>query len=54
MEYDRKWDLKALMLSQLLQVPYVKDLVKHLKRDLCLREVCGYGEKAPTDATSAR
>jgi len=37
------------MLRQLEQIPYVKDLVKRLKRDPCLRETCGYGEKAPTE-----
>jgi len=49
-EYDPEWDLRALMLRQLLQIPYVKDLVKRLKRDPCLRKACGYGEKAPTEA----
>jgi hypothetical protein len=49
-EYDPEWDLRALMLRQLLQIPYVKDLVKRLKRDSCLRKACGYGEKAPTEA----
>jgi hypothetical protein len=38
------------MLRQLEQIPYVKDLVKRLKRDPCLREACGYGDKAPTEA----
>ena len=27
MEYNPEWDLRALMLSQLEQIPYVKDLV---------------------------
>jgi hypothetical protein len=49
-EYDPEWDLRALMLRQLLQIPYVKDLVKRLKRDPCLREACGYRDKAPTEA----
>jgi hypothetical protein len=49
-EYDPKWDLRALMLRQLLQIPYVKDLVKRLKRNPCLRHACGYGDKAPTEA----
>ena len=49
-EYDPEWDLRALMLRQLLQIPYVKDLVKRLKRDPYLRKACGYGEKAPTEA----
>jgi len=33
MEYDPEWDLNVLMLRQLLQIPYVKDLVKHLRRN---------------------
>ena len=49
-EYQPEWDLRALMLRQLEQIPYVKDLVKRLKRDPCLREACGYGDKAPTEA----
>jgi hypothetical protein len=49
-EYDPEWDLKALMLRQLLQIPYMKDLVKRLKRNPYLRRACGYGEKAPTEA----
>jgi len=49
-EYDPEWDLKALMLRQLLQIPYVKDLVKRLKRNPYLRRVCGYGDEAPTEA----
>ena len=44
-EYNTEWDLKALMLRQLLQIPYVKDLVKRLRRDHCLREVCGYRDR---------
>lgn len=39
-EYQPKWDLKALMLRQPLQIPYIKDLVKRLRRDLYLRRVC--------------
>jgi len=49
-EYQPECDLRALMLRQLLQIPYVKDLVKRLKRDPCLREACGYGDEAPTEA----
>ena len=49
-EYQPEWDLRALMLRQLLQIPYVKDLVKRLKRDPYLREACGYGDKTPTEA----
>ena len=49
-EYKTKWDLKALMLRQLLQIPYIKDLVKRLKRNPYLRNACGYRDKAPTEA----
>jgi len=49
-EYNPEWDLKALMLRQLLQIPYVKDLVKRLKRNPTLRNACGYREKSPTEA----
>ncbi len=31
-EYNPEWDLKALMLRQLEQIPYVKDLVKRRAR----------------------
>jgi hypothetical protein len=30
-EYNPEWDIKALMLRQLLQIPYVKDLSKRLR-----------------------
>ena len=49
-EYDPEWDLRALMLRQLLQILYMKDLAKRLKRNPYLRKVCGYGNKAPTEA----
>jgi hypothetical protein len=49
-EYNPEWDLRALMLRQLEQIPYVKDLVKRLKRNPILRDACGYREKAPTEA----
>ena len=49
-EYKPEWDLKALMLRQLLQIPYMKDLVKRLKRNPILRNSCGYQHKAPTEA----
>ena len=49
-EYQLEWNLKALMLHQLEQVPYVKDLVKRLKRNPCLRNACGYRDKAPSEA----
>ena len=49
-EYNPKWDLRALMLRQLLQIPYVKDLAKRLSRDSYLRDVCGYRARTPTEA----
>jgi hypothetical protein len=49
-EYNPECDLRALMLRQLLQIPYMKDFVKRLKREPYLREACGYGDKAPTEA----
>ena len=49
-EYDPECDLRALMLRQLEQIPYVKDLVKRLRRDKGMRSACGYGEKVPTEA----
>jgi len=48
--YAPVWDLRALMLRQLLQIPYVKDLAKRLSRDNYLREACGYRDKTPTEA----
>ena len=38
------------MLRQLEQIPYVKDLVKRLRRNPYLRRVCGYGDRVPTEA----
>jgi len=49
-EYNPEWDLRALMLRQLEQIPYVKDLVKRLRRNPYLRKVCGYGDRAPCEA----
>jgi len=49
-EYNPEWDLRALMLRQLEQIPYIKDLVKRLRRDPYLRQVCGYHDKAPCEA----
>ena len=49
-EYDPECDLRALMLRQLEQIPYVKDLVKRLNRSPTMRLTCGYGDKAPTEA----
>ena len=40
------------MLQQLEQIPYVKDLVKRLRRNPYLRNVCVYGERAPCEAHS--
>jgi hypothetical protein len=49
-KYDPKCDLRALMLRQLEQIPYMKDLVKRLRRSRCLRRTCGYGSRVPTEA----
>jgi len=49
-EYDPECDLRALMLRQLEQIPYVKDLVKRLRREKGIRSACGYHEKVPTEA----
>jgi len=49
-EYNPEWDLRALMLRQLLQIPYVKDLAKRISRDTYLREACGYKDQTPTKA----
>ena len=48
--YNPECDLRALMLRQLLQIHYMKDLSKRLRRDPYLRRVCGYGKKAPCEA----
>jgi hypothetical protein len=53
-EYRPECDLRALMLRQLEQIPYVKDLVKRLKRNPYLRQVCGYGDQTPSEAGSGR
>jgi transposase len=49
-EYDPECDFRALMLRQLEQIPYVKDLVKRLNRNWEMRLACGYGSKVPTEA----
>ena len=49
-KYNPESDLRALMLRQLEQIPYVKDLVKRLRRNPYLRSVCGYGDDVPTEA----
>jgi len=48
--YDPEWDLRALMLRLLLQLRYVKDLVRLLRRRAYFREVCGYRDRVPTEA----
>ena len=37
-------------MRQLEQIPYIKDLVKRLRRYREMRLACGYGEKVPTEA----
>lgn len=49
-EYDPECDLRALMLRQLEQIPYMKDLVKRLSRNKYLQSICGYQGKVPTEA----
>lgn len=49
-EYDPACDFRALMLRQLEQIPYVKDLVKRLNRSHTMRLACGYGDRVPTEA----
>jgi len=49
-EYNPECDLRALMLRQLEQIPYVKDLVKRLNRSHTMRSACGYFDKVPTEA----
>ena len=49
-EYDPECDFRALMLRQLEQIPYVKDLVKRLNRNREMRLACGYDSKVPTEA----
>ena len=49
-QYNPAWDLRALMIRQLEQIPYIKDLVKRLRRNRYLREACGYHDKTPTEA----
>jgi hypothetical protein len=48
--YDPLWDLRALMLRMLLQLRYVKDLVRLLRRSAYFSEACGYRERVPTEA----
>jgi len=48
-EYEPECDLRALMLRQLEQILYIKDLVKRLKRNKDMRCACGYDKKVPTE-----
>ena len=50
MVYPPEWDLRALMLRQLLHIPYIKDLSKRLRREPYLTQACGYGDRAPCEA----
>src|SRR4030042_2706187 len=49
-EYEPECDLRALLLRQLEQIPYVKDLVKRPRRTKEMRSACGYDGKVPTEA----
>ena len=49
-EYEPECDFRALLLRQLEQIPYIKDLVKRLNRYKEMRSACGYGDKVPTEA----
>lgn len=50
-EYDPEWDLRALMLRQLEQTRYVKDLVKRLRRNRYLRRARARNRKAKSTTT---
>jgi hypothetical protein len=52
--YNPEWYLKALVLRHLLQIPYIKDLVKRLKRDPYLRETPDTGTGRPPKPSSPR
>ena len=49
-EYEPECDYRALLLRQLEQIPYIKDLVKRLNRYKEMRSACGYGDKVPSEA----
>jgi len=49
-EYSPECDLRALMLRHLEQIPCMKDLVRRLRKNLYLRQVCGYQGKVPAEA----
>lgn len=42
------------MIRQLEQIPYIKDLVKRLRRNRYLREACGYRDKTPTEKKTGK
>ena len=52
--YDPVWDLRALMLRQILQIPYMKDLVKRLRRTHTLGVCADTVTELPARHTSAR
>ena len=53
-EYNPEWDLRALMLRQLEQIPYIKDLVKRLRRDHTSDRSADTANGHPARPTSAR
>jgi len=53
-QYNPEWDLKALILRQLEQIPDLRDLVKRLRRERSLREACGLHDTVPSELTSPR
>jgi len=53
-EYNPEWDLKALMLRQLHQIPYMKDQVKRLERNPPSETPAATGRKPRRRPTSAR
>ena len=53
-EYNPEWDLRALMLRQLEQIPYVKDLVKRLRRNAYYAESADTVTRHPARPTSPR
>ena len=52
--YNPKWDLMALMLRQIEQIPYIKDLVKRLRSNPYLRKPADTVTKPPARPTSPR
>ena len=53
-EYDPESDFRALMLRQLEQIPYVKDLVKRLNLNREMRLACDTTAKYQRKPTSLR